>query len=195
MTTLIDHRRAVDALRARHRLAADRADREREALDAAGGRETSATEAQGIVQHIAQALQQRAHRRISRVVSRCLAVVFDDPYEFRIDFERKRGKTEARLTFVRDGLVLSDPLNEVGGGVVDVASLALRLACLLLARPVRRRLVVLDEPFTCMRGKENRGRMRSLLLKLSEEMGFQFVLNVDGDAYPEFALGKIVELT
>ena len=194
MTDLTVHRKKVD------RLASDR-DRakanekvERMALTLSEGKVGSNGKAQRIVQGIAQTIQQRLHEQIAQVVTRCLVAVFEEPYEFRIIFERKRGKTEARLAFVRDGLVCDSPLDEVGGGVVDVAALALRLACILLSRPRRRRLIVLDEPLRNIRGKGNRQRVRRMLMKLAEELEIQFLINVDIDAYPEFALGKIVEV-
>lgn len=146
-------------------------------------------------QGIAQDVQQQAHKRIASVVTRCLAAVFDDPYEFRLDFDRKRGKTEARMVFSRDGLESDDPTNEIGGGVIDVAALALRLSAVMLVKPARRRLLVLDEPFRNVRGRGNRKRVRKMLTELATECGFQFVLNVDADSYPEFALGKIVDLS
>ncbi len=148
-------------------------------------------EAQRIVQGIAQLIQQQIHSQISSVVTRCLNVVFaEDPYVFRIEFEQKRGKTEAKIVFERGGVVLDDPLNEVGGGVLDVASLALRLSSILLSRPPMRRLLVLDEPFSDIRGGEYRARTREMLLKLSQELGVQIIINTD---IPEYAMGTVVE--
>ena len=191
MNDLADYRRKVDKLGADHRLAVATAERERVALSDATRKKETAIEAQRIVQAIAQALQQRAHDKIAKVVTRCLEAVFDDPYEFRIRFDTKRGKTEARLVFVRNEKEFDDPLNEVGGGVVDVASLALRLACIVLAKPPRRRLVVLDEPFSHVRGKGNRERTGRMLSKLAEDMGFQIVLCTD---IPAYRLGTVIEL-
>src|SRR6185503_13063551 len=85
---------------------------------------TRTQDAQEILQLLAQAVQQQAHTKISGVVSSCLSAVFDDPYEFRVQFDRKRGRTEASLRFVRGGLEV-DPLTASGGGVVDVAAFAL----------------------------------------------------------------------
>jgi len=138
----------------------------------------------------------QVHMRVSKIVTRCLAAVFrDNPYEFAIDFDCKRGKTEAKLVFLRDGMELDNPIEEVGGGVIDVAALALRLSCILLSRPRRRRLLVLDEPLKNVRGKQNRKNVRSLLEALSEEMGVQIILNVDMDSYPEFVLGDVLEMS
>lgn len=148
-------------------------------------------ESQRIVQGIAQAIQQRVHDQVASIVSRCLTAVFDDPYTFELRFDRKRGKTECQMVFTRDGKTLDDPLNEIGGGVVEVAAFGLRLACLLTSRPAPRRFLVLDEPFKSVRGQEYRDRVRQLLIGLSEELGVQILLNTDLEA---FQLGKVVEL-
>jgi len=151
-------------------------------------------EAHVLLQTVAKTVQQQAHHKIAELVTRCLSSVFDDPYEFRIKFVKRRNKTEAELVFVRDETELTDPMNEVGGGVIDVASFALRLALVLMAHPPRRRILLLDEPFKNIRGEKNKSRVRDLLLRLSKETGIQFVLNVDHQAYPEFALGKVFEI-
>ncbi len=179
---------------ATRKVAIQTAEREREALIAVNRRTTAVEEARQIVQQIAHTLQQRAHEKVASVVTRCLASIFDDPYKFKVRFDCKRGKTEAVLTFSRDDKEYDDPLNEIGGGVVDVAALALRLSCVMLSKPLRRRLLVLDEPLRNVRGKGNRQRVRKMLVKLAEDLGFQFILNVDSDAYPEFSIGKIVTL-
>jgi hypothetical protein len=151
----------------------------------------TAVKAQQILQVIAQRVQETAHKQIAAIVTRCLKAVFDDPYTFKIHFERKRGKTEARMVFVRKGMEL-DPKTGVGGGVLDVAAFALRLACLLLQRPARRRLLILDEPFKFVsERKEYRERVRQLLESLSEEMDVQLVL-VTHDSILE--TGKVVEI-
>ena len=131
-------------------------------------------EARRVIQAVAQSIQQVVHSRIASVVSRCLSSVFDEPYEFRINFVQKRGRTEAELVFIRNG-VEADPMTASGGGVIDVASFALRLACLMLTRPTPRRVIVLDEPFKFL-SEEYRGRVREMLLELSELMGIQFIM-------------------
>lgn len=148
-------------------------------------------EARGIVQAVSQAIQQIVHDRVAKIVTDCLEAVFDDPYEFRIIFDRKRGKTEARIIFCRDGVELDDPLNQVGGGIIDVAAFALRLACLMISRPARRRLLILDEPMKYVRGEVYRRRVAEMLQRLSKELEVQILLNTD---VPTFRLGTVVEM-
>lgn len=130
--------------------------------------------AQEVAQQIAQEVQQQAHDQIAGVVSRCLEAVFEEPYEFKIHFERKRGRTEARLVFERDGMEI-DPMSASGGGIIDVAAFALRLSCLSLSQPPLRRFIVLDEPFRFL-SEEYRDRAKILLESLAEEMGIQILL-------------------
>ena len=148
-----------------------------------------ARQAQEVLQQIAQAVQQRAHDKIAGVVSSCLSTVFDDPYEFKIEFERKRGKTEANLRFVRRGLDV-DPLTAAGGGMIDVAAFALRVACLMLHRPPLSRVIVLDEAFRFV-SAQYQENVRSMLEGLSKDLGIQ-IIQVTHNA--SLVAGSVIEL-
>lgn len=160
---------------------------ERRELQAAVARVTETQEALSLLQHIAQEVQQRAHVRISEVVSSCLAAVFDDPYELVVRFERKRGRTEAVLRFRRNHLEV-DPLTACGGGQVDVAAFALRAACLALHRPRLRRLLVLDEPFRFV-SVEYQPNIRTMLESLSAKLDMQIVMVTHNETYET---GKVI---
>jgi hypothetical protein len=142
-----------------------------------------------ILQLLAQGVQQKAHSKIAGVVTKCLSSVFDDPYEFNIIFDRKRGSTEARLRFTRRGLDV-DPLTASGGGMVDVAAFALRVACLILSRPRLSRVLVLDEPFRFV-SEQYQDNVRSMMEQLSEEMGIQIIMITHNE---NLATGEIIEL-
>lgn len=146
-------------------------------------------DAQEIIQHLAQAVQQQAHDRIASVVSSCLSAVFDDPYMFRIVFERKRGRTEATLRFTRRGLEV-DPLTASGGGMVDVAAFALRAACLVLHQPKLSRVLVLDEPLKFV-SREFRPGVKQMLERLSEDLGVQIVMVTHAE---DLVAGKVIQL-
>lgn len=181
-------RRKVDHLLERYRTAKRVVRTERQERDSTQERVANLHEAVSVAQAVAESIQNQAHERISKIVTKCLAI-FDDPYEFRIIFSRARGRTEARLVFERDGLEV-DPVEGSGLGVVDVAAFALRVACLVLRRPVLRRVLVLDEPFRFV-SVEYRPRVRSLLETLSRELGVQFVV-VTHD--PQLRAGTVLSL-
>lgn len=161
----------------------------RNAVNGAESAWQAADEAQQIVQAVAETIQEEAHDRIAGVVSRCLAAVFDEPYEFKIQFERIRGRTEARLLFVRDGQAIN-PIDSSGGGVVDVAAFALRISCLMLARPACRRIVILDEPFKFV-SADRRGRVRAMLEGLCQDLTIQFVMVTH---ITELQCGAVIDL-
>lgn len=169
------------AKEAKHRLSRRYKQAKREVRDTA--------KAQEICQLVASTIQQRAHEKVAKVVSRCLEAVFDEPYTFRILFERKRGRTEARVLFERGGEMV-DPLTASGGGVVDIAAFALRLSCLILNKPPLRRVLVLDEPFRFV-SQAYQDRVASMVKQLSQEMEVQIIMVTHN---PKYRMGKIIQL-
>ncbi len=185
----MNYRRIADQLLSEYNHARRQVKDEKQTLSLAHTHLSNATEAQEIAQAVAQTIQQQAHSQIAGVVSRCLETIFgDEAYEFKIEFERKRGKTEANLLFVRDGEQFT--AKEVGGGVVDVASFALRLACLMLSRPRLRRLMVADEPFKHL-SRNHSDKVRDLLEQLSREMKVQIIMITHST---DLEVGKVIEL-
>lgn len=141
---------------------------------------TSATidQAQALIQVVAEQTQQNFVYRISDVVSMALDAVFgSDAYEFLIEFQQKRGKTEAEIYFVRDGERI-DPLSAAGGGAVDVASFAMRVAIWSLIKNSSGKIsdtIVLDEPFRFL-SKGLQAKAGEMLSMLSAKLGIQFIM-------------------
>lgn len=166
-------------------------EQEKENLEKAKGRLSSAEIARELVQEVAQKLQQAVHNQIAGIVSLGLKTVFSEPYNFKINFEKKRGRTEARLIFERDGLEL-DPISAAGGGVIDVAAFTLRVACLSLSKPALRPILILDEPFkNVSKTKGYLDQIPLLLEKLAEEMGLQIIMVTHIE---ELKVGKVIDL-
>jgi len=162
---------------------------EKERLAEAEQSVADALEAQQVLQGIAETVQNQAHSRIASVVTRCLQAVFGDEMSFRIAFKQARGKTEAQLLIVKDDEEL-DPLDSCGGGVISVAAFALRVACLMLSRPQKRRLLVLDEAFS-MVSKDYLLAVRDILMTLAKEMGIQIILVTH---LPLLQIDEVIEL-
>ena len=176
---LADHRVAVASVRA-----------ERKALKDAERRTQATAEAQALLQEVAQSVQRVVHARVAGVVSRCLEAVWgEEAYQFKIDFEQRRGRTEAAISLVRDGNEVH-PLDGAGGGVCDCVSFALRVAAMMLKRPKVRRFLCLDEPFRHL-DAGRRPAARAMLQQLTKDMGFQLLLCTHAK---ELAVGKVVEL-
>lgn len=142
-----------------------------------------------VMQSAAQLIQTNACVSVSSVVSQCLSSVFDEPYEFVMDLVKRRGHTEVDLCFRRDGHLI-DPMTAAGGGVIDVASFALRVAAIILSGGKLRRILVLDEPFKFVSSKY-RGRVRSMLQLVVDKLGFQIIMVTHID---ELKCGTVIDL-
>jgi len=134
-------------------------------------------DAQAIVQTVAKVTQQQLEYKVSELVSLALEAVFPEPYKMALDFELRRGKTEADITLIDphnpDSKV--DPMSSTGGGVVDVASFGLRVACWSMRKKRTRSTIILDEPFRYLSGDLQ--EKASLMLKeISDRLGIQFII-------------------
>lgn len=135
-------------------------------------RAENAALARELVIQVAEKTQLNIGKRIADLVTLALAAVFDDPYEFQIDFVQRRGGTEADLSFVRNGNQL-DPMTASGGGAIDIASFALRLAVWTLGKS--RPLFILDEPFRNL-SLDLQGKAGLMLRELSRKLGIQVIM-------------------
>lgn len=188
---LMTARKKLNRYLSQYQLARKTVQQEKLALSEAEESVGVLSDALDLVQKIGASIQESAHKQIASIVTRCLATVFgEEAYEFVILFEKKRNKTDAVLALQRDGQVYRDPKRQVGGGVVDLASFALRLVCMLLAKPHVRRLLVLDEPFRFL-SAEYRPAVRVLLEQLAEELGVQIIMSTHS---PELQVGKVIEI-
>ena len=172
-----------------HQSAVDRLARELLARDKARNQIISIELGQKIVQAVAQAVQESAHSQIASVVTRAIRAVFGGEYEFFIRFEQKRGKTEARLVFEKNGEEIS-PLHGSGGGLLDVAAFFLNIICILMTRPLLRRLFVADAPLKHL-DRDRAEAVRGLIEELSKELEVQIIMVTHS---PELACGTIISL-
>ena len=132
-------------------------------------------EAQGILQTVAQATQEELEYHVSEIVSLALEAVFPDPYKLNLDFELRRNKSEADITFSKKKGEKIDPLTAAGGGAVDVAAFGLRVSLFSLRSPTTRKCIVLDEPFRFL-SKSLQERASAMVKEISERLGIQFII-------------------
>lgn len=125
-----------------------------------------------IVQTVAEQTQKKIEYHISNLVSMALSSVFPDPYEFALKFVQRRNKTEADLLFLKDGKEGS-PMDISGGGALDVASFALRVAIWSI-KPTRRTMI-LDEPGKFI-SRDLQIKFSEMIKQLSTSLGLQFII-------------------
>lgn len=132
-------------------------------------------EAQATIQLVAQRTQEELEYHISELVTLAMAAVFEDPYELEVEFVQRRGRTEADIWFKRRGEKVH-PLMASGGGAVDVASFALRVALWQLARPRSRSTLMLDEPLHWLKGGELPRKGALMIKEISEKLEIQVIM-------------------
>lgn len=110
---------------------------------------------------------------IEGMVTTALQAVFEEDYHFIIDFDIKRNKPEAKISLKIRGEEV-DPKDSCGGGVLDVASFALRIVLWSIENPKSSNVIILDEPFKFLHGKiENAMKM---IKDLSNKLNIQFII-------------------
>jgi DNA repair ATPase RecN len=111
---------------------------------------------------------------LSGIVTNALNLVFPDKYRFNIEHVFKYNKTAIDMYLTdSDGNRLDDVLESVGGGVADVCSIALRLACIHLAGLPK--VIVLDEPFRAV-SKDKHCLIAQMLKEFSKQLQVQWII-------------------
>lgn len=124
-----------------------------------------------IVISVANQTQFFVAERISSLVSMALkAVGFQ--YDFKVDFVQRRSNTEADLLFVKNNHEMY-PLECSGGGAVDIASFALRIA--LWSMKKSSNVFILDEPFKHL-SLDKQAQAGELLHELANKFDLQIIM-------------------
>lgn len=139
-------------------------------------KEINIRQAQLIIQLVAKQTQEEIQMHIVPLVSHALNIIYDDPYEFNLEFVEKRGKTEARPVFIRNEKRYF-PGKETGLGPVDIASLGLRLSLWCLNKNTISNTIILDEPFKFV-DEYALPNTAELIKQLSKKLGIQFLIIV-----------------
>lgn len=130
--------------------------------------------AREVIREVGLITQKQLQVHISDIVSLALEAVFPDPYTLEVDFIERRNRTECDLFFVRNEEKI-DPITASGGGAVDVASFALRVASWSMALLHSRNTLILDEPFRYL-SAELLPRAGEMLKQLAKELGLQIIM-------------------
>jgi len=127
-----------------------------------------AQKGQLILQIVAQETQEQLEYRLNELVSLAQKAVFEDEaYELNMQFNIKRGKTEAEPQFVKHGKIRR-PMYGMGFGAVDVAALILRPTLWSLEERSKRKRAtfIYDEPLRHLNDPtENLHRKASQMLR------------------------------
>ena len=142
----------------------------------------SMEKADRIIQEVAKETQNTIKEKIEVLVQMAIDSVFGPGETFKILFTQKRGRTEAELLLIGPNGEEIPPSLSSGGGLLDIISFALRLACHAIKKPATRRVLVLDEPFRFL-DKARKERAAEMLEQLSHKTGMQIIMVTHDDAF------------
>ena len=149
-------------------------------------------DAQTFLQKVAQETQEHLKFKIEDIVNLALETCFPNEYTFQLNFNISRGKTEAELVFLSQSSDRPiDPMNASGGGVVDIACFALRIASYVLEQGIDN-VIVLDEPMKFV-SKDLLDSAGEILKVLSTKLGLQIIMVTHENKFIDIA-DKVFEV-
>ncbi|HHW40867.1 MAG TPA: ATP-binding protein [Syntrophomonadaceae bacterium] len=132
-----------------------------------------------LLMEAARHAREQGRQQVEYLVTQALQFVFGGDMEFKVVVEDKRDRPEAEFyvcsTYGGDFRVETTPQDARGGGVVDVISLALRLALLHAFRPPVGGPVILDEPGKHV-SEEFSPQVAQFLKSYSQSLGRQIIM-------------------
>lgn len=102
-----------------------------------------------LLQKVSEYAREQSRRQIESLVTNCLQYIFDSNIEFKIEINEVRGRPEAEFYVVSNingEIIKTKPQEARGGGVVDIISLAIRIAMLESSNLDIKGPIILDEP-------------------------------------------------
>jgi len=135
--------------------------------------------ARKIIVDVALLTQKHFVEYVQSLVTMAIRAVFDRDFYFIVNYENKRNKSECEL-LVKEGENGEPfiPKNEMGGGLLDIISIALRVVIWSLMRPQSRPIMFLDEPMKFVGSSGGMlERTIKMIKEISERLGIQFIIN------------------
>lgn len=143
-------------------------------LDIAKHETELAEAARDVVTAVMLVTQGQVKTFIEETVTLALATVYGSEYALEIEYKVRRNQSEAAL-WIRKGEDRFNPRDEIGGGVVDIASLALRLALYALTIPRPDPVLILDEPARFL-STDKQPLFGQMLRQVAEYLGVQIII-------------------
>ena len=141
--------------------------------------------AREIIKHVGKKTQEQLSFHISDITSLALSAVFPNPYELHVNFVERRNKMECDLMFFRDGHEM-EPKDASGGGAIDVAAFALRIASWSMQNPKSRNVVLLDEPMRFL-SVDLQNQASEMIKQVSEKLCIQLIIITHESTLAAFA--------
>lgn len=178
------YRRKLDELKARRKLLREDLESSEGTVERLEVEREDLLKARVLIQEAALQTQESLRVRLSSIVTTALQAVFQDKeVDFRVTFESKRNRTECVLEVGEEG-VYTAPMDSHGGGLVDIASFALRASFWSIEQT--RPIMILDEPMKFLSPKLA-PLAADMLRMVSDKLGIQIIMVTHVPAFVERA--------
>jgi len=117
--------------------------------------------------------QEKFKDKIESLVTMVIQTVFDRPFTFHLEFQKKRNNIEC-VPVVKEGKDEFSPKDDMGGSILDLISFAFRIVLWSLESPRSRNVFILDEPFIWTGSLIK--RVGDALKILSQKLNIQIIL-------------------
>jgi len=136
--------------------------------DLASERLISIEKAQALIQTVSQETQSQLKFCLEDIVNTLLQTCFPDDYTFKIDFDIKRGRTEASILLLKNGYEVQPK-----GGIADIISLGLRIAVWNIGST--RNTLCLDESLKWL-SADLQPRAAEIVKEISHKLNIQIIM-------------------
>ena len=169
-----NYRRFLEQIKAKVEVRQSDRDSAEGVLDELKTRGKYLVEAQDTINIVGILAQTEFQEVIESLVSEALQFLFGESYSFQIENKIVRNQPETYLYVVIDG-EKNSLKDELGGGVLDVVSIALRIVCWALNIENTEPILVFDEPAKFI-SKDHMVALGEMLRSLSELLKLQLVI-------------------
>ena len=128
-----------------------------------------------IIQTVAKETQNQLEYRVSELSTLALQAVMEEEWKLKLEFNEKRGRTEATMLLEINEKSRS-PKGNFGGGVLDTLGLFSRFGLFSLIRPVPRKFFALDEPLKWLKGADLPEKGAEIIKETSHRLGYQILM-------------------
>lgn len=183
LTTYVDF---LSDVKAKKRLLLEKKEEKSTEIDALKVLVDDLTDAQEVMNITGTLAQEEFEGFIESMVTEALQVVFGSGYAFEIETKVVRNQPETYLYVVEDGVRTPIKDDMVGGGLLDLVSMVLRVVVWSISKHRTRPVMILDEPGKNMdRRKIN--QLVEMIRKFHELLGLQFIIVTHDDKIIEMA--------
>lgn len=132
-------------------------------------------EARRLISVASELAQTHFKKKVEKLVTLAIQAVFGQGLAFVLDIRKSRNKTECR-PLVKEGEDLYEPRDDMGGGIIDVISIALRFVMWSLQTKKTIPFFLLDEPFKFVGKGDLLDRAGQFIVKLSNKLKAQILI-------------------